>query len=158
MRIGILGSGSIGCYTGGLLAATGIDVVFVGRERVKSELETHGLTLRDLDGGMRTVPPTAVAFATDTAALADCDLIFVAVKSPQTESAARALDAALPRSATVISLQNGLRNSEVLRRHLPRHRVLAGIVGFNVLAKGEGRFLRATSGALLVEVGADRRV
>ena len=37
-RIGVMGAGSIGCYVGGLLAASGVDVVMVGRERIRAEV------------------------------------------------------------------------------------------------------------------------
>jgi 2-dehydropantoate 2-reductase len=158
MRIGVFGAGSIGCYTGGLLASTGVDIVFVGRERVKTEVDQHGLTLRDLDGGARAVPPINVSFAMDPAALIGCDLILVAVKSAQTGASAQTLATLLDRPTTVISLQNGLRNATTLRTHLPKHRVLAGIVGFNVVSKGDGQFLRATSGDLIIEAGTDSRV
>ena len=39
MRIGVMGAGSIGCYVGGRLLSRGHDVIFIGRERVKAELE-----------------------------------------------------------------------------------------------------------------------
>ena len=45
--IGIYGAGSIGCYVGGRLAATGSAVTFVGRERLAREVCTHGLRLTD---------------------------------------------------------------------------------------------------------------
>lgn len=40
-----MGAGSVGCYVGGSLAAAGTDVVFVGRQRLKSEIDAAGLTL-----------------------------------------------------------------------------------------------------------------
>ena len=48
-------------------------------------------------------------------------------------------------------MQNGIGNVSVLRRRLPGRRVLAGMVGFNVVAPGEGRFHRATSGDIVIE-------
>ena len=53
--------------------------------------------------------------------------------------------------AVVISLQNGIGNASVLRERLPGRRVLAGMVPFNVVAPGEGRFHRATSGDIVIE-------
>jgi 2-dehydropantoate 2-reductase len=51
----------------------------------------------------------------------------------------------------VVSLQNGVGNVAVLRNRLPGRRVLGGMVPFNVVAAGEGRFHRATSGDIVVE-------
>src|SRR5690606_31902755 len=54
--------------------------------------------------------------------------------------------------ATVVSLQNGVRNVPVLREALGGdRRVLAGMVPFNIVRRGPGAYHRASSGALMVE-------
>jgi 2-dehydropantoate 2-reductase len=152
LRIGVMGAGAIGCYVGGCLAADGADVVFVGRERVKKELEASGLVLSGLDGSSgRVVPKDRIAFATDASALADCDVVLCCVKSGQTRETGEQLAKALKSSAIVASLQNGVRNADVLRECLGDHVVLGGIVSFNVVSKGGGTFRRATSGPLVLE-------
>ena len=152
LRIGVMGAGAIGCYVGGCLAADGADVVFVGRERTKKELEQSGLVLSDLDGASgRVVPKERVVFATEASALADCDVVLCCVKSAQTARAAEQLAAVLKPHTIVASLQNGVRNADVLRKSLGENVVLGGIVGFNVVSKGGGTFRRATSGPLVLE-------
>lgn len=162
-KIGILGAGAIGCYVGGRLAARGDDVVFVGRERTKSELETSGLTCVDV--ASRNVPtlsvaPGAVRFETDAEALAERDVVLVCVKSAQTADAAASLARVLvpDRGTIVISFQNGVRNADVLREGLRGHRVLGGVVAFNVVPKGSGTFRRTTEGPLVIERSSDARV
>ncbi len=59
-----------------------------------------------------------------------------------------------PPAATIISLQNGVDNVPLLRERLPNHKVLAGMVAFNVVAMGQGRFHRATSGEIVLEQDA----
>jgi 2-dehydropantoate 2-reductase len=56
-----------------------------------------------------------------------------------------------PADAVIVSLQNGIGNVSVLRQRLPGRRVLAGMVPFNVIALGDGRFHRATSGDIVIE-------
>ncbi|MEA2753578.1 MAG: 2-dehydropantoate 2-reductase [Myxococcales bacterium] len=147
-----MGAGAIGCYVGGCLAADGAEVVFVGRARAKKELETSGLVLSALDGGSgRVVPKERIAFATEASALAKCDVVLCCVKSAQSAEAANELAAVLAKGALVVSMQNGVRNADVLRAGLPEQIVLGGIVGFNVVSKGEGAFRRATSGPLVIE-------
>jgi 2-dehydropantoate 2-reductase len=51
----------------------------------------------------------------------------------------------------IVSLQNGVGNVSVLRQRLPGRRVLAGMVPFNVIAPGEGRFHRSTPGDIVIE-------
>src|SRR6476659_9381024 len=51
----------------------------------------------------------------------------------------------------IVSLQNGVGNAAALRNRLPGRRVLGGMVPFNVIALGQGRFHRATSGDIVIE-------
>jgi 2-dehydropantoate 2-reductase len=51
----------------------------------------------------------------------------------------------------VISLQNGVRNPAVLRAALPAHRVLAGMVPFNVIRRGPGALHRASDGVVRID-------
>jgi 2-dehydropantoate 2-reductase len=51
----------------------------------------------------------------------------------------------------VVSLQNGLRNPEVLRAALPRNPVLPAVVSFNVMIEEGAVFHRTTSGPLIIE-------
>jgi 2-dehydropantoate 2-reductase len=151
VRIGVLGAGAIGCYLGGRLQAAGHDVVLVGRARIEEELAKHGLVLTDYTGARVVVAPGRVRFATDPAALAACDAVLVTVKSLATESAAAPLAEILARRTTIVSFQNGVSNAPRLRRALPGHDVRAGMVPFNVAARGEGVFHNGTSGPLAIE-------
>lgn len=152
LRIGVMGAGAIGCYVGGCLAADGADVVFVGRARTKKELEASGLVLSDLDGNSgRVVSKDRIEVVTEASVLAGCDVVLCCVKSAQTAEVGAELAAVLKSSTIVASLQNGVRNADVLRESLGDHIVLGGIVGFNVVSKGAGTFRRATSGPLVLE-------
>jgi 2-dehydropantoate 2-reductase len=158
LRIGVLGAGAIGSFVGGMLAASGGSVVFVGRERGKKDFDEVGVTVSDLDGRQATVPKDRASFVTDPSALGACDVVLVAVKSGGTKDAAAELAEVVPRGALVVSLQNGVRNADVLREGLgDRATVLGGVVSFNVVSAGGGAFKRTTSGPLLVEASPDPR-
>ncbi|WP_114227842.1 MULTISPECIES: 2-dehydropantoate 2-reductase [Sphingomonas] len=150
-RIVIAGAGNIGCYLGGLLAAAGRRVTLLGRERIGDALAEHGLHLTDLDGLDLGLGPGVVPFATDPVVLADADLILVTVKSGATAEMAALIAAHAPPHATVISLQNGIANADILRAALRGRTVLAGMVPFNVGNLGDGHFHRGTSGSLVIE-------
>jgi 2-dehydropantoate 2-reductase len=160
-KIGVMGAGAVGSYIGGGLALARENgagpIVLVGRDRVKDEIDSRGLHVSDLGGTTTTVPPDRFVFTTDPGALADCDVVLCCVKSGATPEAARALAGVERRGAAplVVSFQNGLRNADELRERLDP--VLAGIVNFNVLARGGGVFRRATSGPLFVERSSDPR-
>lgn len=154
-KVGVLGAGAVGLYVGGRLAACGADVLFVGRPAVGAALRAAGLALGDVEGGSVTLAPERIAFATEPGALADRDAVLVCVKSGQTSDAAGALARALRPGSVVVSLQNGVRNPGRLRERLGGHTVLGGIVGFNVVWKGDAALHRAIGGTLVIEASSD---
>ena len=82
---------------------------------------------------------------------ADAGAVLVTVKSTDTAAIADVIASHAPADAVIVSLQNGVSNVPVLRARLPGHRVLGGMVPFNVVAHGKGRFHRATSGDIIIE-------
>ena len=153
-RITVAGAGSIGCFVGGLLAAAGREVILLGRQRVIGELATHGLHLTDFAGPSFDLAADRVGLSIDpAAALARSDLILVAVKSGGTEAIAAEIAEYARPDAIVVSLQNGVENAARLHRALPGRTVIAAMVPFNVVHRGEGRFHRGTSGALTIAAG-----
>jgi 2-dehydropantoate 2-reductase len=153
MTVCVYGAGSIGCTLGGRLAAAGVPVALVGRPRIAAEVAEHGLVITDLAGGEWRAEPGAVPVLTEPGAPPGAGLVLVTVKSAATAGAGAELARTLASDAVVISFQNGLDNVDVLRAALPGRTVLAGMVPFNVVHRGDGRFHIATSGGL--EVQAD---
>lgn len=150
MRIAIAGAGSVGCYVGGCLALAGRPVTLLLRARLRDELAAHGLRITDREGLDRTLPGEVLCMTTDPTGLAEADLVLVTVKSGATAEIARLLASHVRPGATLVSLQNGVGNAEVLAEALPHHRVVPGMVPFNVVQMGAGRFHRATGGGVLI--------
>ncbi|WP_414445649.1 2-dehydropantoate 2-reductase [Burkholderia sp. 22PA0106] len=150
-RLAVFGAGTVGCYIGGRLAVAGGNVRFVGRADTGDMLRTHGLTLDDYFGREAQVAPERIDFHTDARALADADVVFVTVKCTATPAAAAALDPVLRPGTLVISFQNGVRQADALRIALPARTVLAAMVPFNVVARGNGVFHQGSGGQLVVE-------
>ena len=153
MRIVVAGAGSIGCFVGGLLAAAGRDVAFLARPRIRDELAAHGLSITDCDGGSWRLEPGRLSLHVDPTILADADLVLVTVKSGATGEMGALIAAHCRAGTRVVSLQNGIGNAGRLAAAAPAQQVVAGMVPFNVLHRGEGRFHRGTDGALTVAGG-----
>lgn len=151
MKIGIAGAGHIGCYVGGMLAAGGREVTLLGRDKICAQILRAGLRLTDVDGQDRRCGP--LACGPDAEVLGGCDVILVCVKSRDTESIAHQIAPFLGPRTVVVSLQNGVRNGEVLRSALSGVDVRAGMVPFNVVGDGQGRYHKATGGAIVIEAG-----
>jgi 2-dehydropantoate 2-reductase len=149
--IGIAGAGSIGCFVGGMVAAAGRPVALLARPRVIAEIEGSGLRLTSFEGLDRQIAAKELTLSTDPAVFSDAGVVLVTVKSADTPEIADLIARHARSGAVVVSLQNGVGNVSVLRERLPARRVLAGMVPFNVIAMGQGRFHRATSGDIVIE-------
>jgi 2-dehydropantoate 2-reductase len=149
--IGIAGAGSIGCFVGGMLAASGRRVALLARPRVIGEIETHGLRLTNFDGADKRLAANQFALSENPDVFADAAIVLVTVKSADTAGMADLIASRAPADAVIVSLQNGVGNAAVLREKLPGRTVLGGMVPYNVIALGEGRFHQATSGDIVIE-------
>lgn len=152
--IAVAGAGAIGCFVGGMLAARGRRVALLVRPRVKTEIERFGLRLTDFGGSEQRLSAGQLALSEDASIFHSVGAVLVTVKSADTADIADLIAKHAPQDAAIVSLQNGIGNVAVLRERLPGRTVLAGMVPFNVIAMGEGRFHRSTSGDIYVETDA----
>lgn len=153
-HIVIAGAGSIGCFTGGLLAAAGHNVTLLARPRIMADIASHGLTVSDYSGLSVQVQADQLGLSTSPDCLRAADLILVTVKTGACAEMAGLIAAHAPAATPVISLQNGLEAVQILRAALPDRDVRAAMVAFNVVPRGPGHYHRATSGDILLEGGA----
>jgi 2-dehydropantoate 2-reductase len=149
--ISVAGAGSIGCFVGGVLANAGRHVSLLARARVIAEINANGLRVTSFEGLDRRVASSRISLSDHASIFEDAGAILVTVKSTDTADVADLIARHAPSDAVVVSLQNGVGNVSVLRERLPGRRVLAGMVPFNVIALGQGRFHRATSGDIVIE-------
>jgi 2-dehydropantoate 2-reductase len=148
--IGIAGAGSIGCFVGGMLAASGRRVALLARPRVIGEIRSHGLRLTSFDGAEQKLGDSQLTLSDDPSIFGETSVVLVTVKSADTREMADMIATNAPPDVVIVSLQNGVGNVAALRDRLPGRRVLGGMVPFNVVSLGEGRFHRSTSGDIVV--------
>lgn len=153
LRISVFGAGSIGCYVGGCLAAAGASVTLIGREQILTSIDKNGLTVTDYSGRNQHAVVSSLRLSTDPQAMTDADLVLVTVKSAATSEAAQSLKPFVRPGVPVISFQNGIYNAEGLSEVLTGNPVLAGMVPFNVIDRGEGVFHQGSEGVLEVAEG-----
>jgi len=125
MRIVMMGSGGVGGYFGGRMAAAGCDVTFIARGRHLQAIRDHGLKIASRDMGDVIVAP---AKATDSPEeVGAVDYVIVAVKLWDTEATGRAIVPLLGPDTTVVSLQNGVEADEMLASIVGRERLIGGV-------------------------------
>lgn len=123
MRIAIVGSGGLGGYFGGRLAAAGVDVVFLARGAHLAALQTSGLRIESPNGNLHL---PRVSATDDASTIGAVDVVFFAVKLYDTESAAPLLPPLIGPDTVVIPFQNGVESVEMLSRTVDRRHLASG--------------------------------
>ena len=136
MKILVMGSGGVGGFYGGRLANTGCDVTFVARGAHLAAMRENGLTIESAAQGDIHIPRVQVC--EDPASAGIVDLVLIAVKLWDTESAARAVKPAVGPHTAVLSLQNGVIKDDILRRVLGASNLMGGVayVGTTIARPG----------------------
>lgn len=125
MRIAIMGSGGVGAYVGARLQAAGEEVVFIARGAHLKALQQDGLRIESPDVPLYLDKVTAVE---DASGSGPFDMIIVAVKLWDTETAARTLHALVGPQTRVVTLQNGIDSVNLISRQLSSTVVLGGVI------------------------------
>ncbi|WP_454676765.1 oxidoreductase [Achromobacter marplatensis] len=129
IAIAIVGPGAIGTTIAAALHEVGRPQLLCGRTP-RDQLTLH-------DGDRRVIVPGPVQTDPDRIDR-KADLVFLAVKATQTETASGWL-AALCRPDTVVCvLQNGVEQLEAVAKHAPRARVVPAVVWFPAQAQADG--------------------
>src|ERR671937_899738 len=112
-RLGIVGAGAIGCVVGGLLAKAGHDVTLLDQwpEHVET-IRRRGLRLTGTCGD-HTIAVTALHLHEAQSIIEPFDLLFIAVKSYDTEWATRLGVQYLKDDGLVVDFQNGINDHRV---------------------------------------------
>lgn len=152
MRILVVGAGALGGTVGALLAESGEHVLFLetNRARVRLLNET-GLFISEVGKDERCV---RIHVASTLEGEAPVDLVFVAVKSYQTEAAVEATMPVIGPRTRVLSLQNGIGNTDVMVRLLGKERVLCGITYHSIQHVGPNR-LRYRPGIKPIQIAPE---
>ncbi len=124
MRFGIMGTGGVGGYFGGLLARAGLPVCFIARGGHLQALKEHGLSVESVEPGGFNV--RNALFTDDAAEAGPCDVILYCVKTPANDTAIPFMRPMIGPDTVVISLQNGVDNGELLAREFGEGRVMEG--------------------------------
>jgi 2-dehydropantoate 2-reductase len=117
MKIAVMGSGGVGGYFGARLSRAGFDVTFIARGKHLEAMLGQGLAVQSALGDFQVRPVKATS---EPSRIGVVDAVLFAVKSWDSEQAARAIQPLVGPRTAVISLQNGVEKDDVLRSILSR--------------------------------------
>ena len=146
MRIAIVGSGGVGGYFGGRLAAAGSDVSFLARGTQLDALRSRGLRIHSPLGDVH-LPRV---HATDNPAeIGPVDVAFFTVKLYDTESAVALLPPLIGPETAVVPFQNGVDTVDRLTRAVG-HEHTAGGTAYVAAVVPEPGVIRHTANNRLI--------
>ncbi len=124
MKIVMMGSGGVGGYFGGRLAAGGADVHFVARGAHLEAMRSQGLTI---EGGPAPFHLPQVPATNDPSSIDVADFVLIAVKLWDTAAAIEQVKPIVGPHTTVISFQNGVLKDRYLIDAFGVSRVMGGV-------------------------------
>jgi len=143
MKIAIIGAGAMGSLFGGLLCKDGNEVWFVDVwEDHINTIKEKGLTMVG-DRATFVVNPRATTNASEAGRV---DLIVLFVKGFHTEKAMNNVLNIIDGHTTVLTLQNGLGNVEIIEKYIDREQVLFGMTTLTSDLEGPGRIFMSYAG------------
>ncbi len=123
-KIAVVGSGAVGCFYGGKLAALGQEVHFLMRSDLEHVLR-RGLKLESAKE--RTVHLQGVRAHATTQEIGPCDLVLIALKATDRDALETLLPPLIGEGTALLTLQNGLGADEFLAERFGAERVMGGL-------------------------------
>ena len=143
MKVAVVGAGAMGSLFGALLSEAGNDVWLydVWPEHI------HAITDRGLrvEHGANTRVVRLKA-TTNHAEIGEAQLVIIFVKSTQTKPASETARGLVRSEGSVMTLQNGMGNADIIARFIGPDRILAGTTSHGATLLGAGSIRHAGSG------------
>ena len=124
MKFLVYGAGAVGGFFGGRMAAAGLDVGFIVRDRRARELHANGLKISSPNGNTHLMHPKIYLAGN---ALPEADVLLLAIKATGLSDAIYSLKETIRDSTLIIPLLNGLRHIDILVDAFGDKRVAGGL-------------------------------
>ena len=132
MRIGVIGSGALGLFYGGLLQRAGHDVHFLLRRDYQA-ITSSGLKVTSPRGDFLL---RQVKGYRNSSEIGPVDLVLIGLKAYANQSLIELVRPLVANETTILTLQNGLGNEELLATAFTAQQIVGG-VAFLCCNRGE---------------------
>jgi 2-dehydropantoate 2-reductase len=153
VNVAIVGGGAMGGVWAARLAQAGhaVSVLDVSEEIVSS-INANGLIVENKDGAVETVRLRATSRPEE---IGPADVVYFFVKAQHTPSAAELAKPLVDDGTTLVSLQNGWGNSDVLAGVYPPGQIAMGVTYHSATVLGPGRVAHTNASSTFVGPYAD---
>jgi len=146
IRYGVIGTGALGGFYGGMLAKSGQEVHFLFRSDYEHVCK-HGLQVDSVDGDFHLADVNAYHNPKD---MPLCDVILVCLKTTGNHHLPELIKPMLHRGSVVVLLQNGLNLEEDLSAQMPGVAIAGGLAFICSNKIGPGHIHHLDFGKLII--------
>lgn len=137
LKIAVLGAGAMGSMLGAYLQLGGADVtLLVRRKELAEKLANPGIIMRSYtgaDGEKSETAPIPMKATVDCSALGEMDAVLVMVKGCDTKAALEGASAIIGSNTKVITLQNGIGNTDIIGESIAKENIYYGCVNMSAI-------------------------
>lgn len=143
MKIAVIGPGAMGCLFAGALARKGQEVWLLDKDPKRAAaINSQGISCEGVSGNWKA----AVKATADPKDINEPDLVIICVKTYDTKSAAISAKALLGPETSVLTLQNGIGNIELISEVVGSERVIGGTTNLGATLLDAGKVRHAGKG------------
>jgi len=143
MKIVIVGPGAMGCLLAAFLSKSKEDVWILDYNKDRAKIiNQNGIILDGLSGNLEIKTKTS----SETKDIGLADLIIISVKSYDTKAAIMHARPLIGEKTTVLTLQNGIGNIEIIAEVVGTDRVIGGVTNLGATLIDIGRVRHAGKG------------
>jgi len=147
MKIAVIGPGAMGCLFAGALARKGQEVWILDKDSERAaKINSQGIICEGVSGSWKA----AVKATTDPKDINEPDLAIICVKTYDTKSAAISAKALLGPETSVLTLQNGIGNIELISEVVGPEKVIGGITNQGATLLDVGKVRHAGKGETVI--------
>jgi 2-dehydropantoate 2-reductase len=146
MNFLIVGPGAMGCLFAARLKKAGHDVILLDYLPERADaIQKQGIRVKGITGEYTADVPVVVGGIPSQP-----DYVLICVKAYQTKDACTTLHPWLPSNASVITLQNGVGNLEILKQVFGEQRIYGGVTAEGATLLGYGQIRHAGQGDTII--------
>jgi len=147
MKIAIVGPGAMGSLFAAYLSKSKEEVWLLDKNAERAEkISNKGLNVEGISGDWQA----KVNAAAKAEAIGEVDLVIICVKSYDTKEAIISAKQLVGRETTVLTLQNGLGNIEIIGEVVGQERVIGGVTNQGATLLDIGRIRHAGRGETII--------
>ena len=147
MKIVIVGPGAMGCLVAAFLSKSKHEIWILDKSKKRAEIiAKNGIKLEGISGNWKA----RVSATNNAKDIKSADLVIICTKSYDTKSAIKSAAEIVNDNTSVVTLQNGVGNVEIIADEIGEDNVIGGVSNLGATLLGDGHIRHAGCGETII--------